>query len=315
MEVWGGTAAADNGVTMPGLDAWVYARPFRQDARGGDIHYLSSCATGRVVRLLLADVAGHGSTVADLASRLRNLMRRYLNYADQATLVGAVNRAFGGLAGEGRFATAVVATCWTPTRRISLTNAGHPPPLHYDARRRTWTFLMPEHESARMPAHGVRASDVPRNIPLGIAAADYDEHRLRLGPGDLLLIYTDALLEARAPDNSLLGTGGLLDTLASLDPADPQRLIADLRAAIRAFSSTDEDADDLTIMILRTNDMHPRTSVLTGIRAGARLAADLPRSLRADHPFAFPEITLQNIAGAFLDRLNGRTTDDDPDIT
>jgi sigma-B regulation protein RsbU (phosphoserine phosphatase) len=57
MEVWGGNAAIDNGVIMPGLDAWVYARPYQQQAAGGDIHYVSSCATGRIIRLLVADVS------------------------------------------------------------------------------------------------------------------------------------------------------------------------------------------------------------------------------------------------------------------
>ena len=306
MEVWGGTAAADNGVVMPGLDAWVYARPFQRDAEGGDIHYLSSCSTGRVVRLLLADVAGHGSSVADLAKRLRNLMRRYLNYVDQSSLVAEINREFGGVAESGRFATAVVATCWTPTRRLSITNAGHPPPLHYRARSGAWSFL---NDDARATAPGANRGDAEalRNIPLGIAAAQYDEHRLRLDPGDLLLIYTDALIEAQAPGGALLGQEGLQGLLDGLDPSDPQRLIADLRGAIRGYAADDEDADDVTIMVLRTNDLRPRGSLGMGLKAGARIAGDLGRSVRERRPFGRPQINVQNIAGAFIDRLNRRS--------
>jgi serine phosphatase RsbU (regulator of sigma subunit) len=301
MEVWGGTAAADNGVVMPGLDAWVFARPFQRNAEGGDIHYLSSCATGRVVRLLLADVAGHGSAVADLAARLRKLMRRYLNYVDQSALVAEVNREFRDLSRDGRFATAVVATCWTPTRRISITNAGHPPPLHYSARRSTWAYLTNDPGSTRVE------SDGPRNIPLGIASAAYDEHRLRLDEGDLLMVYTDALIEARSPEGRLLGTQGVLSMLGALDPSDPQRLIAEVRRSIRAHTQEDEEDDDLTIMILRPNDLRPRASIATGLVAGGRLAKDLSRSIRGKGPFAMPEVNVQNIAGAFFDRLNRRS--------
>ena len=67
MEIWGGNQMVDNHVVMPGLDAWVYSRPYGQAAAGGDVHYVSSCATGRITRLLIADVSGHGSQVAQTA--------------------------------------------------------------------------------------------------------------------------------------------------------------------------------------------------------------------------------------------------------
>src|SRR5205809_333204 len=79
MEVWGGNQIVDNGVNMPGLDAWVYSKPYGDAAGGGDVHYVSSCATGRIMRLLVADVSGHGSAVSSVAGQLRALMRRYVN--------------------------------------------------------------------------------------------------------------------------------------------------------------------------------------------------------------------------------------------
>src|SRR5687768_18611008 len=56
----GGNQPADSGVVMAGLDAWVYCRPYHGAAAGGDVYYVSSCATGRITRLLVADVSGHG---------------------------------------------------------------------------------------------------------------------------------------------------------------------------------------------------------------------------------------------------------------
>src|SRR2546421_568934 len=83
MEVWGGNALTDNSVSMSGLDAWVYSKPYQDAAAGGDVYYVSSCATGRITRLLVADVSGHGSAVTATAAALRNLMRRYVNHLDQ----------------------------------------------------------------------------------------------------------------------------------------------------------------------------------------------------------------------------------------
>jgi len=92
MEVWGGNRAVDNGVVMPGLDAWIYSRPYEGDSEGGDVHYLSNCASGRITRMLVADVSGHGAGVASIAANLRGLMRRYINYLDQTRFIEALHR-------------------------------------------------------------------------------------------------------------------------------------------------------------------------------------------------------------------------------
>src|SRR6266576_4310765 len=88
MEVWGGNQIVDSGVVMAGLDAWVYCRPFGASDAGGDVYYVSSCATGRITRLLVADVSGHGAAVGDVASSLRLLMRKYVNYLDPGKFIG-----------------------------------------------------------------------------------------------------------------------------------------------------------------------------------------------------------------------------------
>src|SRR5436190_12795466 len=141
MEVWGGSAAADATVTLSGLDAWVYSRPYEQAEAGGDIYYVSACATGRINRLLVADVAGHGERVKSVAVTLRNLMRRYVNYLDQSRFVLSMNGQFVECSAAGCFATAVVTTFFAPTRTLSVCNAGHPPPLVWRGATREWALL------------------------------------------------------------------------------------------------------------------------------------------------------------------------------
>src|SRR5579862_737778 len=108
MEVWGGSQTIARSVEMGGLDAWLYSKPFGQSDGGGDIYYASSCATGRINRLLLADVAGHGIGVADVAAYLRTLMRRYVNFLDQRKFVRSMNAQFAQYSKDGCFATALV---------------------------------------------------------------------------------------------------------------------------------------------------------------------------------------------------------------
>lgn len=83
----GGSQLTSAGVEFGGVNARVYIKPYGQAKAGGDVYYASSCATGRISRLLLADVWGHGNAVAATAADLRILMRRFVNHLDQTEFV------------------------------------------------------------------------------------------------------------------------------------------------------------------------------------------------------------------------------------
>src|ERR1700749_1242434 len=158
MEVWGGSQIASSGVELAGLDVWIYSKPFGQAQRGGDVYYVSSCASGRISRLLLADVSGHGKSVATTAADLRTLMRRFVNRLDQKEFVRLLNQQFPTLSRGGTFSTAVVTTFFAPSRRLLICNAGHPRPLLFRAAKKEWTLLGSDEGSE---------THKPQNIPLG----------------------------------------------------------------------------------------------------------------------------------------------------
>src|SRR5580700_1847489 len=106
MEVWGGNRLVDSGVIMPGVDAWVYSQPCENQPAGGDVHYVSTCCGGKVVRMVLADISGHGSGVAETGANLRLLMRRFTNHQNQLSVVESLNREFTAASANGVFATA-----------------------------------------------------------------------------------------------------------------------------------------------------------------------------------------------------------------
>jgi serine phosphatase RsbU (regulator of sigma subunit) len=297
MEVWGGNQAVDNGVVMPGLDAWVYSRPYQGEAAGGDIHYVSSCASGRITRLLVADVSGHGAGVAGVAAKLRDLMRRYVNFIDMSRFVEGLNREFGALSEDGGFATAIAATYWAPTDYLTLCNAGHPRPLWYRARRGAWSLL--EHPSENR-AEGLA------NIPLGVAEPTrYDQLGVRLGRGDVVLLYSDSLIEAKDARGAQIGQAGLLRIAEGLDPTDPRALVADLMRAV--WSSGAIPDDDVTVLALRPNDIKPAVSIRAGLATVGRLAAAFVRSLRPRSArFPWPQMSPAHLLGAFLRSFNRR---------
>lgn len=298
MEVWGGNGLVDSGVSMAGLDAWVFSRPFGQSQTGGDVHYVSSCATGRITRLLVADVSGHGAEVADVAADLRRLMRRFINYIDQGAFVREMNGQFSALSQSGRFATALVTTFFAPTNEVSVCNAGHPPPLHYSAKKRTWSVL----ESKQ------RDSPSAANIPLGIADVDdYEQFGVRLAVGDLVLCYTDSLIESRYAGGEMLGVAGLLQVARGIEAANPTEFVHALLDAVAPLHQGNLEGDDVTVLLFRPNGMAPCVPMRDRLLAPWRIIRSLTRSaLRGGRDGGFPEISVANIGGALFSRFNRR---------
>lgn len=272
MEVWGGNHAADASVVMPGLDAWVYSEPHGDSTAGGDVHYVSSCASGRITRFLLADVSGHGESVAEIALDLRTIMRRYINLVDQTTVVRAINEELKQLREAGRMTTAIAATYFLPTRKLTLSNAGHPPPLVYRRRTGRWQLL-------ELGARGFRPAGGPANIPLGIfTEASWEKFELRLRPGDLALVFTDALMEMPVAEGEQLGLERLVEIVCGLDPEEPSELIPRLLAAVRAAAGGRPFDDDTSVMLVRGNQVGTR--LVDNLLAPFRYLGDLLRFRR-----------------------------------
>lgn len=296
MEVWGGNQLVDCGVVMAGLDAWVYSRPYGSADGGGDIHYVSSCASGRITRLLVADVSGHGADVSQIATGLRSLMRRFVNFIDQTRFVRAMNEQFASIPASSGFATAVVSTYFAPTGSLSICNAGHPSPLVYRARSGEWSLLQPQREAASGPA----------NMPLGVLdATAYDQFDTRLAIGDMVLCYTDSLSEAKDAGGALLGMEGLLKLVRELGPVPPAGLIPALRARLEQLAPGNLDHDDLTILLFRVNELAPRMTLRERLRAPWLVLRGILASLRrGGGPAPWPEMSLANIGGAIHSAFN-----------
>ncbi len=303
MEVWSGSQLTARAVEFGGLDAWVYSKPYQQAQSGGDIYYASSCATGRITRLLLADVAGHGAAVASTAADLRTLMRRFVNRLDQAEFVGLLNKQFAAISEAGSFATAIVATFFAPTGRLTVCNAGHPRPLLYRTAQKHWSFLT--HEGSPSASRG------PRNTPLGMMGiAEYEHFDVELEPGDCLLAYTDALLESRDADGEMLGEKGVLRIvrlLGEVGEADPRRLTELLLREIEERYPENLSEDDVTVLLVRSNGRKPRYSLREKAWAQLRLLGSLIRAIdpRAERP-PLPDANLANLGGAIIPALNRR---------
>jgi sigma-B regulation protein RsbU (phosphoserine phosphatase) len=247
MELWGGNTSVETSVALPGLSGWVHSKPVEPAILGGDVYYLSVCSAGLLSRIVLADVAGHGQEVGGAAVTLRDLLRQHVNAFDQSELMRGINDSFGSGSDESvQYATAAVLGYYCETRQLIFGNAGHPPVLWYRAAQQTWEWLHEETPHAETAVEG---------LPLGlIAGTEYTQTAVRLGPGDLILIYTDGVTESVNDVSVELGYNGLLALARSLPVHEPAKVGPALLAALARFRGASQPFDDLSVIVLQECD-------------------------------------------------------------
>ena len=241
MEVWGGNEATFSAFQKAGIDIWLYSRPCGRHAIGGDLYYLSSCASGRITRMLLADVAGHGESVAQLASELRELMRRYINSIRPHKLFEEVNADFAKMSTGDSFATSIVNSYFMPTSTLSICNAGHPAPFIRRSGSRHWEPLEVEWHRD--------------DVPFGIGeSSQYTQLDVHVRTGDLVFCYTDGVSESTDSDGKQLGLSGLQRTLNELPVDQPEQILPIVVERIVESSGDKLHADDVTMLLYQITE-------------------------------------------------------------
>src|SRR5487761_1193989 len=210
---------------LPGLRVAMRYLPASRDSRvGGDWYITAEMPSGQVL-IAIGDVGGHGLAAAAGMARLRGALAG-LAIAGSAPdrLVSWLNDLVHHVAPE--HTASVVAGYFDPrTRSLTWAQAGHPPPVL--VRGQTAGPL-----------------DPPPGVLLGAAKEPYEDATVALQPDDLLLLYSDGLIERR--DRSL--DEGLATLCTAVRGArDPERAIA---AALRALGTTGPE-DDTCLVALR----------------------------------------------------------------
>ena len=204
------------------------------------------------------------STGNGLAGRLRWLMRKYINTPDLTQFARSLNREFSALAQKDRFATALLTTYYAPTDHLIICNIGHPQPLWYHAQSRRWELLAPE-----MPQCAATLS----NLPLGIIEpTDYAQFAVKLSKGDLVLLYTDSLIESSDAEGNQLGECGLLGLVRRLGAVSPSDMLGRVLDAVSDYRGGGPANDDETLLVLHHNAADPpKQSVGERVRVMAKM--------------------------------------------
>ncbi len=254
-EIWGGNHEIDAPIRLPGIRGRVFSLP-AAGGRGGDIHYVSICSSGLLSRFCLADVAGHGEPVAQVSTEIHRLLRQFMNNHDERRVLAGLNQRLQGTELE-RMTTAAAVSYLPPLRMLTVSYAGHPPGWFYSAAEGRWGRLLAEtHEKG------------PINLPLAVLReAAFSRRKLRVRPGDRLVLVTDGVLEAPSPDGVLYGDDRL-DRLLGERAGEPiEGLVEAIIESLRAYTGDPQlGHDDVTVLAVEFQKGPPALGLGTLLR-------------------------------------------------
>jgi O-acetyl-ADP-ribose deacetylase (regulator of RNase III) len=185
--------ASDVPQHVPEISGYSFYHYFVPSGRFyGDIYDYIPLTTGQFA-VIAGEVPGVGLETQDLAKHLLAALKRFLKL--EQTPARVMDRVNGWMlqtnAASHRFVTMVLAVLDPKLHRVTFVNAGHLPPM------------------MRRSDKGVRSVERldfgDSGLPLGVTANDYQQATYSLGPGDLILLYTDGVSEAMNERNELYG--------------------------------------------------------------------------------------------------------------
>jgi serine phosphatase RsbU (regulator of sigma subunit) len=180
----------------------------------------------------LGDVAGKGPPAALLAAAVQtNFAALAPVSSDPADTLARVNKALLRRAIDARFATMFYGTV-LGDGRLSYTNAGQEPPVV-------------------IRKDGIGVLDVGGPV-LGIFdLATYRFGTVMLQPGDLVVVCSDGVTEARDLADEEFGRERMIETLQGCHGSKPEAVLEHLLGTVRKFSENAAQADDITALVLR----------------------------------------------------------------
>jgi sigma-B regulation protein RsbU (phosphoserine phosphatase) len=195
---------------------------------------------GSELAFAIGDVAGKGISAALLMATIQSTMRTQLSATNGATpkhfsaarLVAQLNRQLFANTTPEKYATFFFAIYDEARRALTYTNAGHLPPLL------------------------VRAGEFTNLNPTGTVVgafpfAKYEERTVELENGDIVVAYTDGIVEPENPYGEMFGENRMKDLVLRYAYEGSSAIIARTMEAVVQWTGSSELQDDMTMVVVR----------------------------------------------------------------
>ena len=213
----------------------------------GDYYDYQRLSANRLA-FAIGDVAGKGISAALLMAGIQSAMRMELRASlelavpsygvanghrlSTARLVSELNQQLHATTSPEKFATFCIALYDDETGMLTYTNAGHLPPI-----------LIHNGSSTLLDINGTVVGAFP--------SSKYDESKVELHAGDLLVCYTDGITEPENEYGEMFGEGRLIELVSKNADRDDHRVIEAVMDAVRQWTGAPELSDDMTVLLAR----------------------------------------------------------------
>lgn len=211
----------------------VYGAYLPMEDLGGDFFDVQEVSPG-VWQLVIADVSGHGVPSALITAMVKISLHAVRGRSPDA-VVNHVNRELHAAIGDLRFyVTMVFCSLDLHEKTLEYCSAGHNP-----------FFIRRE--------KGTLEEILPNSGVVGLMLDEvYFTEKLAFHPGDLLVLYTDGIPEARNGQKSFFGEGRLKKLVAETQPEETStQTVARIFAAVDEFLDSSPPRDDISLVCAR----------------------------------------------------------------
>ena len=202
-------------------------------------HYLSGDFTvlsqnGSKVLLTHGDIAGKGFAAGMWFTNLAGLLQSYSNpRSDPSETALEINRHLCYLRPVAPFVTAFIAQMDCDRGALTYCNAGHFPPI----------LLRADGSTESLETGG----------PLlgAVEDAGFESGQMIFEPGDMLVAYSDGVLECRNPAGEEFGSSRLLTAVQEAKQRTAQATLVMLLAAVQDFANGSPLCDDVSLIVIQ----------------------------------------------------------------
>jgi sigma-B regulation protein RsbU (phosphoserine phosphatase) len=222
---------------IEGLD--VAGRSLYCDETGGDYYDFIELTemSPHCLGIVVGDVTGHGIAAALLMATARALLRsRADRPGGMAAMMDDINHNLAADVAGHRFMTLVYMMIDAKNRALRWVNAGHDAPIVYDPTTDRFDELV--------------GGD---GIPLGIEGSwSYEEHSTEAAPGgQIIVIGTDGIWEARNPKGNMFGKEALRDIIREYADRTAEDISLAVTETLTKFRKTRSQEDDITLVVVK----------------------------------------------------------------
>ncbi|MBM4160425.1 MAG: serine/threonine-protein phosphatase [Ignavibacteria bacterium] len=215
---------------VPGWGIWLFARSANEV--GGDLVDFAKLSENRF-GIAVGDVAGKGLRAALLSVKLQASLRALApDFLSLDELAAKLNEIFCRDSLPNLFASIFYLELQPDSGVVRTVNAGHIPPL-----------LIRSAQIHRLEKGGVALGILP--------GATFAEQRIELQSGDMLVVYSDGLTEARNDEGTFFGEQRFADLVPTLASLPAESVGEQIITQIDRFVGEARPNDDISIAILK----------------------------------------------------------------